>query len=534
MDLLSAAYSDASTDSTPDSTPHPSPVVPSAPPPSDNGPIPSGPVALRGPPTRTLVTGTIQTIDLDESTFASLERRLAATGTTLDPSTGRVVKPVSVHAHDRTALPSPTLAKLKAGSSSRGGDPATHAASAASASPQNSNPRKRRRKEATPVTFIPSSQLHIPDTRTRDYQRRPWTTPPASARTFEQLETYTPFIPKRGTHTSHAHDKAASKVKFSPGYGHLLLSVGMDGTAKIWSSPLSDNNNNNSHTSTQPNNTAAVKQLSCLRSFVAHAKGIRDAAFDSGDGGLVDNGTTTSTSKLTFATAGWDEAVRVWDVESGRVVTNISGLGTVPLCVQFHPEAPNELLVGCTNRTVLQYDVRTASKAVQTYDQHMGAVNALCFVDDGRRFVSSADDKVLRMWEYGVPVVIRHVSDATSHSMPFLTLHPNGKLVACQSLDNQVRVFSVRGNKLRPHASGKKFSGHMCAGYACAVATSPDGRFVTSGDSLGRLFFWDWKSSRMFRTVQAHSGVCIGVDWHPTQPSLVASCGWDGCVKVWD
>lgn len=530
MDLLSAAYSDESTDSTPDNTPHPSPVVPSAHSPSDNA-TPPGPVALRGPPTRTLVTGTIQTIDLDESTFASLERRLAATGSTVDPSTGRVVKPVAVHAHDRTALPSPTLAKLKSGSSSHAGDAPTHAASPAPASPQNSNPRKRKRKEN--VTFIPSSQLHIPDTRTRDYQLRAWTTPPSSARTFEQLETYTPFIPKRATHSSLAHDKAASKVRFSPGYGHLLLSVGMDGSAKIWSTPMSDNNNN-SHRSTQPGNKGCTKQLSCLRSFVAHAKGIRDAAFDSGDGGVMGSGTTTSTSKLTFATTGWDEAVRVWDVESGKVVTNISGLGTVPLCVQFHPEAPNELLVGCTNRTVLQYDVRTASKAVQTYDQHMGAVNAVCFVDDGRRFVSSADDKVLRMWEYGVPVVIRHVSDATSHSMPFLMLHPNGKLVACQSLDNQVRVFSVRGNKLRPHASGKKFTGHMCAGYACAVATSADGRFVTSGDSLGRLFFWDWKSCRMFRTVQAHSGVCIGVEWHPTQPSLVASCGWDGYVKVWD
>jgi len=52
------------------------------------------------------------------------------------------------------------------------------------------------------------------------------------------------------------------------------------------------------------------------------------------------------------------------------------------------------------------------------YDQHLGAVNTLTFVDEGRRFVSSSDDKSIRVWEYGIPVVMKYIADPTMHSMP--------------------------------------------------------------------------------------------------------------------
>eukprot|EP00171_Calliarthron_tuberculosum_P008252 IDg8252t1 len=177
-------------------------------------------------------------------------------------------------------------------------------------------------------------------------------------------------------------------------------------------------------------------------------------------------------------------------------------------------------------------DVRDANNIVQQYDQHMGAVNSITFVDDNRRFVSSADDKVLRVWEYGIPVVIKYISDPTMHSMPVVAPHPNRKWLACQGMDNRVTVFSARDRfKLN---SKKSFRGHIAAGYACGLTFSPDGRFLASGDSKGRAFFWDWKTSQMFRTLHPHKGVCIDVCWHPTKTSLVATCGWDGAIKLWD
>ncbi len=132
----------------------------------------------------------------------------------------------------------------------------------------------------------------------------------------------------------------------------------------------------------------------------------------------------------------------------------------------------------------------------------------------------------------GIPVVIKHIAEPELHSMPTTALHPSGHFFAAQSQDNQVLVFTAETRyKLNRK---KRFTGHATAGYACQLAISPDGQFLCSGDSQGRLFFWDWATARCFKTIKAHDQVCMGVAWHPADASRVVTCSWDGAIKLWD
>ena len=101
-----------------------------------------------------------------------------------------------------------------------------------------------------------------------------------------------------------------------------------------------------------------------------------------------------------------------------------------------------------------------------------------------------------------------------------------------QSADNQILTYTT-ADKFKA-VPKKTFKGHSSAGYACRPCFSTDGRYLASGDGSGKLYFWDWKSTRIARSLQAHDGVCIDVAWHPLETSKVASAGWDGCVKYWD
>lgn len=63
----------------------------------------------------------------------------------------------------------------------------------------------------------------------------------------------------------------------------------------------------------------------------------------------------------------------------------------------------------------------------QEYDQHLGPVNTITFVDENRRFVTTSDDKTIRAWDFDIPVVIKYIAEPHMHSMPAVTVHPNSK-----------------------------------------------------------------------------------------------------------
>ena len=55
------------------------------------------------------------------------------------------------------------------------------------------------------------------------------------------------------------------------------------------------------------------------------------------------------------------------------------------------------------------------------------------------------------------------------------------------------------------------------------------------GHGEGKLFFWDFKSTRTYRKLQAHdAGPCLDCAWHPLAPAWVFTAGWDNLVKLWD
>jgi pre-mRNA-processing factor 17 len=79
-------------------------------------------------------------------------------------------------------------------------------------------------------------------------------------------------------------------------------------------------------------------------------------------------------------------------------------------------------------------------------------------------------------------------------------------------MDNQILIYSA--DNFRQNRK-KRFAGHSVAGYACQVAFSPDGRWLSSGDAAGNVVFWDWKTGGVKARLPAHSKVVIAHEWLP-------------------
>ena len=328
-----------------------------------------------------------------------------------------------------------------------------------------------------------------------DYLGRSWVEPPSEL----QLDDgeHECFIPKKLVHTWKGHSKGVQSIEFFPGFGHLLLSGSMDTTCKIWD--------------------VYKESRGVKRTYKGHIAPVRHVCFGS-------KGTQ-------FLSSSYDRMVCLWDVESGKAIGGFSN-DSVPFQSKFYPHDNNLFISACQNNKLVTWDVRLG-KIVQTYEYHLGPVNTVTFVDEGRRIVTSSDDKKVLVWEWNVPVPITYISEPEMLSIPSITMHPSGEYLVGQSMDNRIVTF-LTGEKTKPFRK-KQFKGHVNTGYSCQITFSPNGRFLGSGDARGKAFFWDWKTSKMFREFQAHTGgPCIGCIWHPLEASKVATCGWDGLIKYWD
>lgn len=146
---------------------------------------------------------------------------------------------------------------------------------------------------------------------------------------------------------------------------------------------------------------------------MGHSKAVRDICF-SNDG-------------RRFLSAGYDRQIKLWDTETGACIRAFSN-GKVPYCVAFHPDPDKQhiFLAGMSDKKIVQWD-STTGETTQEYDQHLGPVNTITFVDENRRFVTTSDDKTMRAWDFDIPVVIKYVADPLMHSMPAVTMSPNSK-----------------------------------------------------------------------------------------------------------
>lgn len=63
----------------------------------------------------------------------------------------------------------------------------------------------------------------------------------------------------------------------------------------------------------------------------------------------------------------------------------------------------------------------------------------------------------------------------------------------------------------------KRFAGHTIAGYACKIAFSPDGKYISSGTGSGDVVFWDWKTGKIAKRIKGHKEVVIDHAWLPNE-----------------
>lgn len=83
------------------------------------------------------------------------------------------------------------------------------------------------------------------------------------------------------------------------------------------------------------------------------------------------------------------------------------------------------------------------------------------------------------------------------------------------------------------HPLSPSVSPSQVEGYSVGCECSPDGDLLVTGSADGRVLLYCFRTASRARTLPGHAQACVGTAFHPVLPSVLASCSWEGDVKIW-
>ena len=90
-----------------------------------------------------------------------------------------------------------------------------------------------------------------------------------------------------------------------------------------------------------------------------------------------------------------DATLRIWDVETGKELKRINDANAY--CVAFSPDGKRIVSGSYLDKTVRVWDMATG-KELRKYEGHTGPVVGVAFFPDGKRIVSASHDGTARIW----------------------------------------------------------------------------------------------------------------------------------------
>ncbi len=213
-----------------------------------------------------------------------------------------------------------------------------------------------------------------------------------------------------------------------------------------------------------------------------------------------------------------DKTLRVWDVQTGRALATLRGHGAFVVALAVLPDG--RVISSSSAMTIRVWDVETG-RTLATLKGHQGWVSALAVLPDGH-IVSGSRDDTMRVWDVETG---RTLATLEGHQgwVNALAVLPSGRIVS-GSFDKTIRVWDVGTEQALATLHGHQ-------GSVRALAVLPDGRVVSASDDK-TVRVWDVETERALATLHGHQGSVKALAVLPD--GCVVSASDDKTVRVWD
>ncbi|MFB2836609.1 CHAT domain-containing protein [Floridanema evergladense] len=219
-----------------------------------------------------------------------------------------------------------------------------------------------------------------------------------------------------------------------------------------------------------------------------------------------------------------DNTIRIWNIESGKLIHSISGYGKDFPSLAFGSSADNLILAGGSgDNTIKLWDVNTR-RELRTLAGHSQWVDVVAFAPNGTILASGSNDGTIKIWDVqtGYELVTLPEHQGLVDSIAF---SPDGAILASCSGD-KITLWDAQKSRLL-----HTFSGHT--GSVRSVAFSPSSQILASGSNDKTIKLWHLETKQELHTLYGHSKEVQSVAFMPNS-NILASGSWDSTIRIWD
>ena len=273
-----------------------------------------------------------------------------------------------------------------------------------------------------------------------------------------------------------------------------------------------------------------------------------------------------------LATGGGDGSIKIWDVDQGKEIGNLTKQKRPISCLWFTPD--DQFLVTCSlDRSIKIWKIQTLRDAI-SFSGHSDTINACAFSYAAKCLVTGSSDRTIRLWDYGKGVStktfpctsscftldtlptetdivsghldgslrfwwakneekIHEMKEVHSDSISSVTLTLDGNYVLTNSRDHTLKLIDVR-----------KYEEVCCFEHDLYIngtntnkaTLNSKGNYGAVGSKQGNIIIFEIKGDKMQieEIYQGNHSSCInGIEWQPCASSF-SSIDASGSLLIWE
>lgn len=219
----------------------------------------------------------------------------------------------------------------------------------------------------------------------------------------------------------------------------------------------------------------------------------------------------------------WADKLYVWDWQDHRLLfepmEHVGDVRTLSL------SKTGILAVGTSKAVNYLYDLSQPTQRPRLMWSEGQQGNAVGISPDGTKLISSSfNQDQMRMLDVETQAELSRFQLRSPAIR--VRFSPNGERIMSTHLDQTVSLWDLSGNELLS-------TGRHLRGYIGGQAFAPDGQtFATSSDD-NTVKIWSSANGALTRTLRGHAGPVRGVAYSP-DGQWIATASHDGSVKLWD